>query len=179
MRVKLDIDLDNLVSQANPLYGLPQWRANMPRVESNVDIDASLDVVWDILTDTSKIIKLFRDAVSVTVDPPGRSAVGQKYHLVGKAGRRRIEIFLEVTELVPKASVVTKQRPGGLFRSFRQVTSLEPHGSKTRAYTMFDYELARGYLGKALNLIFVQRLVKDNLTSYSHTLKELSELLPL
>jgi uncharacterized membrane protein len=153
--------------------------ASMTRIQSVVDIDAPLDVVWDILTDTSKIIKLFRDAVSVAVDPPGRSAAGQKYHLVGKAGRRRIEIFLEVTEVVPKSSVVTKQRPGGLFRSFRQTTSLEAHGRRTRVHTVFDYELARGYLGKALNLVFVQRLVKDNLGSYSHTLKELSELLPL
>jgi uncharacterized membrane protein len=151
----------------------------MTRVESTVEIDAPADVVWDVLTDTSYIIKLFRDAVSVTVDPPGRSAVGQKYHLIGKAGRRRVEIFLQVTEIVPKAAIVTKQRPGGLFRFFRQQTSLEPHGRKTRAHTVFDYELARGYIGKALNLIFVQRLVKDNLASYSNTLKELSELLPL
>ncbi len=151
----------------------------MTRVESTVEIDAPLEAVWDVLTDTSYIIKLFRDAVSVTVDPPGRAEAGQKHNIVGKAGRRRVEILLEVTEVVPKTTFATKQQPGGLFRTFRQQTTLVPHGRKTEARTVFDYELARGYIGKALSLILVQRLVKDNLRSYSLALKELSELLPL
>lgn len=138
-----------------------------------------MEVVWEVLTDTSYIVKLFRDAVMVTADPPGRSQVGQKYHLVGKAGRRRVEFFLEVTELVPESVVVTRQLPGGLFKRFMQKTVLEADAGMTRAVTVFDYELSLSYIGKALNIILVERLVKDNLISYSNTLKELSELLPL
>jgi hypothetical protein len=151
----------------------------MPKVESVVEIDAPTDKVWDILTDTAYIVKLFRDAVGVTVDPPGRSFVGQKYHLIGKVGRRRIEIFLQVAELVPKTKVVTTQSPGGLFKSFRQETLLRPGAGVTVAKTTFEYELSLGYIGRVLNRILVERLVGDNLTSYSGTLKELSELLPL
>ena len=138
-----------------------------------------MDVVWDVLTDTAYIVKLFRDAVMVTVDPPGRSFVGQKYHLIGKAGRRKVDILLQVTELIPKNTIVTRQRPGGLFKSFQQMTFLEHDSGMTRARTFFDYELSIGYIGRALNVILVERLVRDNLTSYSSTLKELSELLPL
>jgi hypothetical protein len=151
----------------------------MTRIESVVEIDAPMDVVWDILTDSSYIVKLFRDAVMVTAEPPGRSKVGQKYHLIGKAGRRRVEFFLEVTELVPKTTVVTRQRPGGLFKSFMQRTDLSHSAGMTRSHTVFEYEIALGYIGKALNAILVERLVRDNLTSYSATLKDLSELLPL
>lgn len=151
----------------------------MTRIESVVEIEAPVSAVWDILTDTSYIVKLFRDAVSVTADPPGRSVLGQKYHLTGKAGRRRVEFFLEVVELVPQSTVVTRQRPGGLFKTFMQKTVLEDKAGRTRAHTVFDYELALGYMGKVLNVVLVERLVRDNLTAYSHTLKEFSELLPL
>jgi uncharacterized protein YndB with AHSA1/START domain len=151
----------------------------MTRIESVVQIEAPVETVWDILTDSSYIVKLFRDAVMVTADPPGRSVVGQRYHLIGKAGRRKVEFFLEVTELVPESTVVTRQRPGGLFRRFMQRTVLERSADATRASTVFDYELALGYLGKVLNVVLVERLVRDNLTAYSQTLKELSELLPL
>ena len=151
----------------------------MTKVQSVVEIDAPIDTIWDVLTDTSYIVKLFRDAVAVKVDPPGRSFVGQKYHLIGKVGRRRIEIFLQVSELVAKSKVVTVHTPGGLFKSFQQETLLHPGVGATVAKTTFEYELSLGYVGKVLNQILVERLVRDNLTSYSNTLKELSELLPL
>jgi carbon monoxide dehydrogenase subunit G len=151
----------------------------MTKVQSVVEIEAPIDTVWDVLTDTAYIVKLFRDAVGVKVDPPGRSFVGQKYHIIGKVGRRRIEIFLQVAELVPKSKVVTVHTPGGLFKSFEQETLLHPGPGATVAKTTFEYELSLGYLGRVLNQILVERLVRDNLRSYSNTLKELSELLPL
>ena len=151
----------------------------MTKLESVVTIEATTDAVWDVLTDTSYIVKLFRDAVAVKVDPPGRSFVGQKYDLIGKVGRRRIEIFLQVTELEPKTKVVTTHTPGGLFKSFRQHTILHPGPGVTVAQTTFEYELSLGYVGKVLNPLVLERLVRDNLKSYAHNLKEISELLPL
>ena len=124
-------------------------------------------------------MKLFRDAVMVTVDKPGRSFVGQKYDLIAKAGRRRVGILLEVVELVPETLLVARQRPGGLFKSFEQRTILNHSAGMTEARTVFQYEISLGYIGKALNATLVQRLVRDNLSSYSSMLKELSELLPL
>lgn len=151
----------------------------MTEILSVVEIAATPQEVYNVLTDTAYIIKIFRDAISVEVDPPGRSQVGQRYHLVGKAGRRKIDIFLELIELVPNQKVVTVQRPGGIFKSFRQVTTLQPRSSKTEARTTFTYELSLGYIGKLLNSIMVERLVRENLNAYSNNLKELSELLPL
>jgi len=151
----------------------------LPRVHSVTEIDASPQAVYEVLTNTAYILKLFRDAVSVGVDPPGRSVVGQKYHLVGKAGRRKFDINLEVTELVPDKKVVTMQRPGGIFNSFWQCTTLEPRGGRTEAKTIFEYELSLGYIGRALNVILVKRLIAENLDAYSRMVKELSELIPL
>ncbi len=151
----------------------------MPRIHSVTEIDASPQAVYEVLTNTAYIIKIFRDAISVDVDPPGRSVVGQKYHMVGKAGRRKFDINLEVTELVPDKKVVTMQRPGGIFNSFWQCTTLEPRGGKTEAKTIFEYELSLGYIGRALNVILVKRLISENLEAYSKMVKELSELIPL
>ncbi|MGA2666317.1 MAG: SRPBCC family protein [Nitrososphaerales archaeon] len=150
----------------------------MTKIESDVQIEAPVEAVWDILSDTSYIVKLFRDAVTVAVDRPGRSYVGQKYHLIGKAARRKIEVNLVVVEVEPGTKVVTKQTPGGLFRTFKQSTTLEPAHGGTMARTTFEYELSAGYLGKVLNRVLIQTMVKDNLASYSSTLKDLSELLP-
>ncbi|MDG6925898.1 MAG: SRPBCC family protein [Nitrososphaerota archaeon] len=151
----------------------------METVHSVVEIAASPQVVYETLTNTSYIIKIFRDAVSVDVDPPGNSVVGQKYHLVGRAGRRKIDINLQVAELVPNKKVVTVQRPGGVFKSFKQTTVLESRAGMTEARTTFEYELAFGYIGKVLNSILVERLIRENLEAYSYMVKELSELLPM
>lgn len=75
--------------------------------------------------------------------------------------------------------MVTVQLPGGIFNAFQQVTVLEPRKGKTEARTTFEYELSLGYIGRVLNAVLVERLIKENLTSYSATIKELSELIPL
>lgn len=148
-------------------------------VHSVVQIAATPRTVYETLTNTSYIIKIFRDAVSVQVDPPGNSVVGQKYHLISKAGRRKVDIYLRVIELVPERKVVTVQDAGGIFKEFRQTTILEPRGRMTEARTSFEYTLSLGYIGKVLNVILVENLIKQNLEHYSAAVKELSELLPI
>jgi len=151
----------------------------MPRIQNVVHIDATPHEVYEVLTDTAYIIKIYRDAVSVVADPPGRSVVGQKYHLVARVGRRKVDIYLEVVELVPDKKVVTIQQPGGIFNSFWQCTTLEARGGKTEAKTLVEYELSLGYIGQALNAILVEKLVRENLTASMNTVKELSELVPM
>jgi carbon monoxide dehydrogenase subunit G len=151
----------------------------LEKVHSVVEIAATPETVYATLTNTSYIIKIFRDAVSVDIDPPGNSVVGQRYHLVGKAGRRKLDIYLEVAELVPNRKVITVQRPGGLFKSFESAIVLDAEGEGTSVLTSFDYELSMGYLGKVFNMVLLERLVSDNLKAYSRNLKEICELLPL
>lgn len=151
----------------------------MELLEHTIEISATPAEVYNVLTDTSLIIKIFRDAVSVVAEPPGRSVVGQKYRMVGRVGRRKIDILLQVTELVPESKIVTTQIPGGIFKSFRQCTILKPWGTGTECLTTFEYELSLGYIGKVLNAVLVERLIRENLEAYSDAVKELSELLPM
>jgi len=129
--------------------------------------------------DSSYIPKLYPDVISVEVDPPGRNIVGQKFHILGKAGKRRLEIYAETAELVNGKKVLSRNRPGGLFKSFESEILLDSKGAVTEVKTSFEYELSMGYLGKVFNMMLLERLVTDNLKAYTRNLKDICELSPL
>jgi hypothetical protein len=43
----------------------------------------------------------------------------------------------------------------------------------------FEYEYAMGLVGKVLNAVLIERLLRDNLNAYAANLKEICELLPM
>jgi carbon monoxide dehydrogenase subunit G len=151
----------------------------MTKLQLVLEVHAPVRTVWTILNDPTYLSKLYTDVISVEVDPPGHNFVGQKVHIIGKAGRRRLEVFSETTELVPEKKIVSRNRPGGLFKSFEAIVLLEPSGANTEVKTSFDYELSMGYLGRVFNMVMMERLVMDNLKSYSKNLKEICELMPI
>lgn len=85
----------------------------MPLIQSIVQIDAPPEHVYEVLTNSAYIIKIFRDAISVTVDPPGKSVVGQKYHMIARAGRRKIEIHLRLWNSSPTRRWSPSSSPAG------------------------------------------------------------------
>jgi hypothetical protein len=143
------------------------------------DVHAPLKSVWGVLMESAYIPKLYPDVLTVSVEPPGLNVVGQKFHILGKAGKRKLEIFAETSELEAEKKVRTKNRPGGLFKTFESVILLEPRSFGTQVKTSFEYDLSMGYLGKVFNMVLLERLVMDNLKGYTRNLKEICELLPL
>jgi len=143
------------------------------------EVQAPVGKVWDVLMDPAYVPRLYPDVIAIEVDPPGLVAVGQKAHVTGKAGRRKLEIFTETIEIVHQKKILTRNRPGGLFRSFESIVLLEAKGDRTDAKVTFQYELSMGYLGKVFNMLLLERLVKDNLKSYTRNLKEIAELMPV
>lgn len=148
----------------------------MQTVEHIIEIAAHPDVVWGVLTDPSYLPKLYPDALSTQIDPPGRSFVGQRYTTVGRVGRRRVTILSEVVELEPGKRLVTNSRQGSIFKSFRQVVTMAPAGKGTKVRMTFDYEYTIGIVGKVLNAVLIERLVRDNMRAYSRHLREICEL---
>ena len=49
----------------------------------------------------------------------------------------------------------------------------------TRLKMVFNYDYSVPLVGKVLNLVLVERLLKDNMNSYIEHVRELSELTPL
>jgi len=144
----------------------------MATVEQTVDIAASPETVWSIITDPSNLPKLVPDLISNEVDPPGRAAVGQKGHAVG----RRVDIFTEVTEVQPNKKLAFSQRPGGLFKSFSNTVTLAPTKTGTRATQTTKYEPSLGYLGKVLSSLVVSRSIEKNVKAFLTNTKEIAEL---
>jgi uncharacterized protein YndB with AHSA1/START domain len=151
----------------------------LTRVQSVVRIQAPVETVWSVLTDPTYISKLYPDIISAQVDPPGPFTVGQKHHMVGRAGRRKLEIFAEPTEIQPNKRLVTRNDAGGLFKSFEETILTTSMGKGTEVSATFEYELSMGYAGKIFNMLVLERTVKDNLAGFTRNLKDLSELLPL
>jgi carbon monoxide dehydrogenase subunit G len=151
----------------------------MQKIEHIIEITASPDAVWEILTDSSYLPKLYPDALSTQVDPPGRSHVGQMYTTLSRVGRRKVEVLSELTQLEPKSKLVTRSRQGGIFKFFEQSVTMQPSGSGTRVRMTFEYEYAMGLVGKVLNAVLIERLLRDNLDAYAANLKEICELLPM
>jgi hypothetical protein len=151
----------------------------MTKVQLIFEVHASGPVVWNVLVDPLYLSKLYPDVLSAEVEPPGRNFVGQKTHMIARAGRRRIEIYGETVELVTEKKIVSRNRPGGLFKSFESVIMLRPKGTGTEVMASFEYELSMGYLGRVFNVVMLERSVTDNLTAYSRNLKEFCELVPL
>ena len=148
----------------------------MPKIENTVEIAASPETVWSIVVDPSYIPKLAPDIISVEVDPPGMSTVGQKSHATGKIAGRKVEFFTEVVEVEPNRKLVIRNRPGGIFKTFSASTILEPTKKGTRATNTSDYEVSMGYLGKLLSKLVVDRAVRRNVNLLLKNLKELAEL---
>ncbi len=148
----------------------------MPIIEQTVEISASPQTVWSIVADPSYFPKLIPDVISNEVNPPGMATVGQKSHVIAKLAGRKVEAFGEATEVVPNKRLVTRQRPGGLFKTFSATTTLEPTKKGTRATQSLEYEVSMGYLGRVLSGLVVNRFIRKNAKASLANLKEIAEL---
>ncbi len=148
----------------------------MPIIERSIEISATPQSVWSIVSDPSLTPKLFPDVVSITSHPPGLAALGQKNTIVAKVGGRRSEATFETTEVVPNQKLSLRQTSGGLLKKYVTTTTLSPMKKGTQVTTKVDYEVAAGFLGKILSVALVNRTVRNNILASIKNLKELAEL---
>ena len=151
----------------------------MVTVKTVQHIDAPPSAVWKVVVDPAYTLKLFPDAILQVLDPPGRSALGQKSRVTMKAGKRRVEVLTEIVDIAEGKRVTARGMAGGIYKASERTVVLEPNNGGTDVAIRFSYEISTEYLGNLLNPVAVDGLVRDNLRSYVKNLKELSELLPM
>jgi hypothetical protein len=152
----------------------------MSKIEDSVEILSPPEMVWNVLSDPTYIPKLYRDAVTVELDPPGHTALGQRCKILIREGGLRIPIFVEVIRVEKERFLETRGLPGGLFASFRHLVTLKALGlGATEVRITFEYLVAPEYAAKTKDPAGLERSLKANFMSYAMNLKDLSELIPL
>lgn len=151
----------------------------MPLVEKSVRINAPVESVWSYVADPGSYWpRLTANVIKSEADPPGLAVVGQKINAVAKIAGRKVEGFMEATEVDPNKRLVITQRPGGLFKKFIGTWTLEAKGKGSDTSQSVDYEISMGYIGKILGKIVVNRAVRKDIDVFLRNLKEISELKP-
>ncbi len=146
----------------------------MPQVRDEVRVNAPIDRVWALATDTNRIPEWQTTAVEVR-DVTGRlDQVGARYTSVSKLVGRPIQGQWEVTQAEPQRLLeVTGTAPGG-GRAVVRTTFAAADGA-TDLTILFDYELPGGFLGDFANRLFVERAVEREIRHSSENFKALCE----
>ncbi|MGI0078671.1 MAG: hypothetical protein ACRECH_03530 [Nitrososphaerales archaeon] len=63
--------------------------------------------------------------LSFEITPPGPLSVGQKIHAIVVAGRRKVEAYSEVTEIIHGKKVVETHVTNNFFRKMVEIVILE------------------------------------------------------
>lgn len=154
-------------------------RPHTHSISCSVVVLASPEAVWDVLTDPSYGPKLYPDVVHMEARPAGPAVIAQKRTALARAGRRRLEIFAEVSKLVHLKEYSLRQLPGGLFTIYEEDYIVTSNGSGTEVRARFRYELSKSYLGEALNMVMLEESIARSLRALLLNLKEIAELRPL
>jgi uncharacterized protein YndB with AHSA1/START domain len=150
----------------------------MRTVRETVLIEAKPESVWEVLMDPHYVPKLYPDMLNIKVDPPGRTAVGQKRTLSGRAGKRLVEFHTEVLDVQPLKRFEVGGRPGGVFEEFSEVIELEPVKGGTQVKVAYVFKLSEDYFGPMFYLSTLEQMAVSNEEVYIQNLKALAELRP-
>ncbi len=148
----------------------------MPKIEKSLEISASPAKIWSIAADWNYSSKLAPDVLSTDADPPGVATVGQKIHQVAKVGGRKIDIFSEIIEAEQPELLVTRIKPGGLFKTASFTLTIQPTRNGSLVKFANEYEPSLGYLGRILSKLAIDRAAKKNSSEMMKNLKEIAEL---
>ena len=151
----------------------------MPRIVDSIVILAPAETVWRVLADPTYIPRLYRDALTVEMNPPGPVAVGQRYKVLNRVGDLRTEVFVVITRVEKEKVLSSRGTPGGLFETFRHTVVLTPNAWETKVDITFEYTFSSSYTAKIPDVATAERTAGTNLRGYAQNLKDLSELLPL
>jgi hypothetical protein len=148
----------------------------MRTVHETVLVQATPAAVWEVLVDPYFTPKLYPDLLNISAEPPGRSVVGQKRTVAGKAGKRLIEFRTEVVALVPLKRFELTGREGGAFESLSEVIELAEAKGGTQLTVTFVFKVSESYFGPQFDVLTLEQMAVRNQEVYIKNLKELSEL---
>ncbi len=144
----------------------------MTTIEKSVVVSAPVERVWEAIEDVSSYVsRLEPHTLSFEIVPPGPLSVGQKIHALVAAGKRKFEVFSEVTEVIPGRRMVETHVPNDFFRRMVETVTLEPASNGTLVRFEAEYE-PRGFRAWVLAAIFARRAMERNFATTLSNLKK-------
>ena len=158
---------------------LARFRPGANVVNVSVDVNASPDALWELISRPELVKKWVPELVETKSETPGKTGVGARDRCVMAMDGERTELVLEVTKLEPPRRLEMDEWPvgsgEGMFRA--HITyALEPIAGGTRLTesSLTDY---RTYVLKLLEPI-ISRSAANMLHKDLQTLKALAEKKP-
>ncbi len=146
----------------------------MSRIERGIEIGRPPDVVFDALTDLNGLVRWAPMVIETRNVPPGPLRAGDTFEQTIRIAGLSLETDWTVLD-VERPHLVRyecKGRPGGWLNMTQRV--VETTGG-SRVDLEIDYELPGGFLGEALNKLYVERRNEREAESALQNLKELLE----
>ena len=144
----------------------------MPVIRKSIDINASLEKVFTILDDPERIQEYGVGVTRVSDFNQTPQRVGDTGRITYSALGLRFPMKFTVTAHEHNAKISLSMEGGMTGTMNWEVT---PQGSGTAAAVTIDYRMRGGILGKAFDVLLVERMNDRNATRMMENLKMISE----
>jgi uncharacterized protein YndB with AHSA1/START domain len=146
----------------------------MAHIERTINIDATPEEVFAILTDLDRLPEWSTITVATHDAPEDHLQVGATFRQTLRVLGRNVDCDWRVTEVDrPRKVAYDATAPGG--GQLRMAQQVHEDGTGSRVELDLDYELPGGFLGDAANWAFVERRNEREAEHSLHNLKDLVE----
>jgi uncharacterized protein YndB with AHSA1/START domain len=132
---------------------------SLASVASHATLDAPPDAVWAYVTDPDNFAAYVDGYAGGRVTTAERAGIGARYEWVGRAGPLRIAASEEVVEWREGRRIAYRGQAADV--SFDSAMEVEPRGGgRSLLRVEIDYRLPARLGGRAIDFLFVRRLVR-------------------
>jgi len=146
----------------------------MAHIERSIDIEASPDDVFKVLTDLDRLPDWSTITVSTHDAPSGDLKAGDTFRQTLRVLGRTIDCDWRVTEADPPNRIAYEATAAG-GAHLRMAQQVRGDGDRSRVELDLDYELPGGFVGELVDRAYVERRNEREAEHSLHNLKDMIE----
>jgi carbon monoxide dehydrogenase subunit G len=144
------------------------------KVVRSIEIEASPEKVFAFMCDMEKMNEITKGVEEAEYTSKGPVGVGSTRHVVGKAGRFKAEMDVEITEF-EKNKKVSFHTIGASKVKANVSQSFEPTAKGTKLTVTNDYEVPYSIIGKIVDKLKVQKDIEKTMERNLKNIKKALE----
>ncbi|HEX7167756.1 MAG TPA: SRPBCC family protein [Acidimicrobiales bacterium] len=146
----------------------------MAKINRSTTVDCPPERVFDVLSNVERLTEFCSMTLDVRNGPGRAVQVGDRFDQVIKVLGKKLETEWEVVEVV-EPSLLRFKGAAAAGASANLVERLTPDGSGTHVELDVDYDLPLGFLGDAVDALFLQGKNEEQAEEILASLKSLCE----